>query len=72
MMQVLLYIRIISSKNNIKVELNISDVGTGAGESSGKGNFTDNIEDKYYKTAIYKKLSKKQREEHVELRKKRK
>ena len=52
--------------------MNISGVGAGASESSGKGAFTGNIEDKYYKTTIYKKFSKKQREEHAALCKKHK
>ena len=42
----------INQAQNMNFELNISGVGTSAGESSSEGKFTGNIEYKYYKTAI--------------------
>ena len=67
---VILYKYYIKQAQDTNSKLNISGVGTGAGESPGEGAFTGKIEDKYYKTAIYKKLSKSQREEHSALRNK--
>ena len=69
---VILYKDYINKSQDTNAQLNISVIGTGAGESSCKRTFTGKIEDKYYKTAMYKKFSKKQREEHVALRNKRK
>ena len=68
----ILYNYYIKKAQNTNIELNISGVGTGASDSSGKGIFTGNIEDNYDKTEIYKKFSKKHSEEHADLRKKRK
>ena len=57
----ILYKDYIKQAQDTNVELNISGVSTRAGELSGEGAFTGNIENKYYKTEIYKKFSKNQR-----------
>ena len=51
-MSVILCKDYIKQAQDTKVKLNIPGVGTGACESSGKGAFTGDIEDKYYKTVI--------------------
>ena len=56
----------------MNVELNISGVGTKEGELLEKGTLTVDIEDKYYKSEVYKKSSKMHKEKHVDLHKKRK
>ena len=55
----ILYKDYIKQAQDNNFELNISGVVTRASESSGEGNFPGNIKDKFYKTEIYKKLSRK-------------
>ena len=52
-------------------ELNISGDGTKEGELLEKGTLTGDIEDKYYKSELYKKSSKMNKEKHAGLHKKR-
>ena len=53
---VILYKDYIKQAQDTSVELYISGVGTGSGESSDEGTFTGNIEDNYYTAEIYKKF----------------
>ena len=55
----ILYKDYIKQAQDNNVELNISGVVTISSESSGEGTFPGNTEDKFYKTEIYKKLSRK-------------
>ena len=57
----ILYKDYIKQAQDTNFKLNISGIGTGSGESSGKGTFTGKIEDTYCKTLIYKKFLNKQR-----------
>ena len=55
----ILYKDYIKQAQDNNVDLNISGFVTRASESSGEGTFPGNIKHKFYKTEIYKKLSRK-------------
>ena len=69
---VILYKYYITQSKDMNVELNILGVGTKDSDSSGKGNLTGDIKDKYYRIELYTNSSKRQREEHADLHKKHK